>query len=355
MEGAVEGRSAASGASCPARMSASMSSRSLMRVNPCVSKAIICASDFDKSEVVEIKLSDLNYHHLRHFWTVAREGGVAAASRRLRLSQSTLSTQLRQLEEQLGLALFDRSRRRLALSEAGRTAFRYADEIFGLGGELVKALHQRPEGRPLRLAVGVTDAVHKQIAYRLIEPALKLGGGAQVHCAEGKLERLLPQLAGHELDVVVADTPLPPGSALKAFNHSLGHSEVTIFAAAPLASRLRRGFPRSLDGAPFLLPASASALRRELERWFDQHALRPGVAGEFDDGALLKTFGQAGVGAFAGPSVIAREIVRQYRVRVVGRAEGLVERYFAISPERRLKHPGVVAICEAARSELFGG
>jgi len=298
-------------------------------------------------------LNALNYHHLLHFWTVAREGGVAAAARRLRLSQSTLSTQLRQLEEQMGLTLFDRSRRRLALSEAGRTAFRYADEIFGLGREMVDALHSRPDGRPLRLAIGLTESVQKLIAYRLIEPALKLPGSLHVHCSEDRIERLLPLLASHELDVVISDVPLPPGAVLKAFNHPLGASDISIFAAPDQASRLRRRFPRSLDAAPFLLPARASALRRELEAWFDKHGLRPTVVGEFDDSALLKVFGQAGVGAFAGPSVIAREIVCQYGVKMVGRTEGPVERFFAISSERRLKHPGVVAISAAARGELF--
>ena len=298
-------------------------------------------------------MSTLNYHHLLHFWTVAREGGVAAAARRLRLSQSTLSTQLRQLEEHMGLTLFDRSRRRLALSEAGRTAFRYADEIFGLGREMVDALHSRPVGRPLRLAVGITESVQKLIAYRLIEPALKLPGGLHVQCSEDRLERLLPLLASHDLDLVISDVPLQPGAAVKAFSHLLGHSDLSIFAAPALAARLRRRFPRSLDGAPFLLPTGTSALRRELEGWFDQHELHPVVVGEFDDSALLKVFGQAGVGAFAGPSVIAREIVRQYGVKLVGRTEGPVERFFAISSERRLKHPGVVAISAAARSELF--
>jgi len=298
-------------------------------------------------------LTTLNYHHLLHFWTVAREGGGAAAARRLRLSQSTLSTQLRQLEQQMGLSLFDRSRRRLALSDAGRTAFRYADEIFGLGREMVDALQGRPDGNPQRLAIGVTDAVQKLIAYRLIEPALALPGGLHVLCSEDRFERLLPLLASHELDLVISDVPLPPGAAFKAFNHPLGHSDIAIFATAEQAARLRRNFPRSLDGAAFLLPTGTSALRRELERWFDQHALRPTVVGEFDDSALLKVFGQAGVGAFAGPSVIAREIVRQYGVKLVGHTDGPTERFFAISGERRLKHPGVVAISAAARKDLF--
>lgn len=295
----------------------------------------------------------LNFHHLLYFWTVAREGGVAAASRRLRLSQSSISTQLRQLEEQLGQPLFDRSHRRMQLTEAGRTAYRYADEIFGLGREMVDAVQRGSTGRGLRLALGLTDTVQKLIAYRLIEPALQLPEGVQIHCEEDRLERLLPQLANHELDLVISDQPLPAGGAIKAFNHPLGHSKVTIFAASTLAGRLKPGFPASLDGAPFLLPTATAALRRDLDRWFDQTAIRPRVVGEFDDSALLKVFGQAGAGAFAAPKVIAREIARQYRVKPIGDATGLVERYFAISVERRLKHPGVLAISNAARSDLF--
>lgn len=295
----------------------------------------------------------LNYHHLLYFWTVAREGGVAAASRRLRLSQSSISTQLRQLEERIGQPLFDRSRRRLQLTEAGRTAYRYADEIFGLGREMVDVLQRGSAGRSIRLSIGLTDTVQKLIAYRLIEPALKLPDGVQVHCEEGRLDRLLPQLGNHELDLVIADEPLPTGGAVKAFNHPLGHSKVTIFAAPALAARLGPGFPASLDGAPFLLPTATATLRRDLERWFDQCAVRPRIVGEFDDSALLKVFGQAGAGVFAAPKVILREISRQYRVKPLGDAAGIVERYFAISVERRLKHPGVRAISDAARSDLF--
>ena len=295
----------------------------------------------------------LNYHHLLYFHTVAREGGVAAASRRLRLSQPTISTQLRQLEERLGTPLFDRGGRRMALTEAGRTAFRYADEIFGLGRELVDSLQGRPEGRPLRLRLGISEALHKLVAYRLIEPALQLPTGVQVECHQDRLDRLLSLLASHELDLIISDAPLGPG-AVKAFNHPLGHSNVAIFAAPALATRLRRGFPGSLDRAPFLLPAPGCALRRELEHWFDRVGVRPDIVGEFDDSALLKAFGQSGVGAFAGPTVVSGEIVRQYRVRELGPAEAVAERYFAISSERRLKHPGVVAISTAARNALFG-
>jgi len=295
----------------------------------------------------------LNYHHLLYFHTVAREGGVAAASRRLRLSQPTISTQLRQLEAHIGAPLFDRSGRRMVLTEAGRTAFRYADEIFGLGRELLDVLHHRPEGRPQQMRLGISEGLHKLVAYRLIEPALQLPGGVQVHCHQDRLERLVTQLASHELDLIVSDAPLGPG-AIKAFNHPLGHSDVAIFAAPALATRLRRGFPASLDRAPFLLPAAGCALRRELDRWFDRLEVRPEVIGEFADSALLKSFGQAGVGLFAGPVVVSGEIVRQYHVRELGPAEGISERYYAISSERRLKHPGVVAISSAARSALFG-
>lgn len=295
----------------------------------------------------------LNYHHLLYFWTVAREGGVAAASRRLRVSQSSISTQLRQLEERLGQPLFDRTHKRLQLTEAGRTAFRYADEIFGLGRELVDALRYRPEGRALRLSIGLTDTVQKLIAYRLIEPALQLPEGVQVHCEEDRLDRLLPLLAGHELDLVISDAPLPAGGLVKAFNHPLGDSKVTIFAAPALAARLQPKFPHSLDRAPFLLPAAGGALRRELERWFDRLGVRPLLVGEFDDSALLKAFGEAGVGIFCAPKAIEEEVKSHFKVKSIGSTDDVKERFFAITAERRIKHPAIVAISEAARNNLF--
>jgi LysR family transcriptional activator of nhaA len=294
----------------------------------------------------------LNYHHLLYFWTVASEGSIARASKRLRLAQPTISTQIRTLEEQLGTPLFDRVGRRLVLTEAGRLVQRYADEIFSLGQEMLDVLEDRPSGRPQRLVVGVLDAVPKLVAYRLLRPALQAEGAMHIECREDKMEPLLSRLALHEIDLILSDSPLPPGSSIKAFNHALGRSSLSFCAAAPLARRLTDPFPKVLHRAPMLLPSAGSALRRELDRWFDRHGLQPEIVGQFDDSALLKVFGQSGVGAFAVPTLIEDEVRRQFRVQVIGRSDELHESFFAISAERRLKHPGVVAICDAARSEL---
>lgn len=311
----------------------------------------------------------LNYHHLLYFWTVAKEGSLAGAAKVLRVSQPTLSTQIRALERQLDVELFDRSGRRLRLTDVGRVAFRYADEIFSLGRELVDVVHERPVGRPLRLAVGLTFSVPKLVAYRLLEPALVLPGGVELDVHEDRLPELLARLVTHELDLLISDAPLMAdlggkgvgahtGDAAgapsrKAFNHPLGESHATFFAADALARRLRPGFPRSLDRAPFLMPMRGTPLCRELERWFDRHDLAPQIRGSFDDGALVKVFGQSGVGVFVAPSVIEQEIRAQYDVAVVGRTDEIVERFYAITVERRLKHPGVIAISSAARQDLF--
>lgn len=297
----------------------------------------------------------LNYHHLKYFWMVAEEGSITKASQRLRLAQPTISTQIRTLEESLEVELFDRSGRGLVLTDAGRVVHRYADEILALGRELVDVLNDRPVDRPLRLAVGLAFVVPKLIAYQLLRPALELATGVVVECYEDKVDRLFALLASHELDLVISDAPLGPGVAVKAYNHPLGESATSFFAARPLALQLRRGFPGSLDGAPYLIPMSGSAMRRELEHWFDSLGIRPRVVGEFDDSALLKVFGQSGVGAFAAPSVIEKQVCQQYRVQVIGRTDEVTERFYAISPERKVKHPGVLAISEGARTELFGG
>jgi LysR family transcriptional activator of nhaA len=294
----------------------------------------------------------LNYHHLLYFWTVAREGTIARASEELRLAQPTISGQIRVLEDQLGEKLFQRSGRNLVLTDMGRLVYRYADDIFGLGRELMDTLKDRPTGRPLRFQVGVADEVSKVIAYRLLEPALRLEQPVYMVCRDGAADRLLTELATHSLDLVIADTPISPTIKVKAFSHPLGETPVTVFGTAKLAAARRRNFPRSLDGAPFLLPTVGKTLRRTLDQFFDQQSIRPRIVAELDDSALLTTFGQAGAGLFVAPTVLEKEVVRQFGVAAVGRLDAVRERYYAISVERRLKHPAVVAISEAANEML---
>lgn len=294
----------------------------------------------------------LNYHHLLYFWTVVTEGSVVRAARKLRLAQPTVSGQVKLLEDALGERLFQRTGRTLVLTEMGRLVFRYADDIFALGRELQDAVKGRKA--PQRLVVGVADVVPKLIARRLLAPALDVSGSLRIVVREDTSEKLLAALALFELDVVLSDAPVPPNARVKAFSHALGECGVSFFAAAKDAARLKRGFPRTLDGLAFLLPAAGTAIRRDLERWFDVNGLNPAIVGEFDDSALLKTFGEAGLGVFAAPSVIDADVTRQYRVRVIGRTEDVRERFYAISIERRLTHPAVVAITEAARRKVFG-
>lgn len=294
----------------------------------------------------------LNYHHLLYFWTVAREGTIARASEELRLAQPTISGQIRVLEDQLGEKLFQRSGRNLVLTDMGRLVYRYADDIFGLGRELMDTLKDRPTGRPLRFQVGVADEVSKVIAYRLLEPAMRLDQPVYMVCRDGAADRLLTELATHALDLVIADTPMSPTVKVKAFSHPLGETSVTVFGTAKLGAPRRKNFPKSLDGAPFLLPTAGKTLRRTLDQYFDQQSIRPRIIAELDDSALLTTFGQAGAGLFVGPAVLEKEITRQFGVTVVGRLDSVRERYYAISVERRLKHPAVIAISEAANEML---
>lgn len=294
----------------------------------------------------------LNYHHLLYFWTVVREGGISRASKRLRLAQPTVSGQIKALEDALGEKLFDRLGRRLELTEVGQVVYRYADEIFTLGRELQDTLKGRPTGRPRRLAVGIADALPKLIAYRLLEPVLRMPEPVRLVCGEDKPDRLLAELSLHELDVVLSDTPVGAGSSVRAYNHLLGESTISFFAAPRRAPALRGGFPRSLEGTPLLLPAEATALRRPLDHWLDEQMLHPVIAGEFQDSALMKSFGQAGAGVFPAPSVIEEEVCTQFGVEVVGRVDSLRERYYAITLERRLEHPAVVVLTRSARSAL---
>lgn len=295
----------------------------------------------------------INYHHLLYFWMVAREGTVARAAAQLRLAQPTLSAQVHALEDAFREKLFERAGRGLRLTEMGRLVFRYADEIFELGRELTESVKGQPTGRALRLTVGVSDGIPKLVAYRLIEPALALAQPVRLVVHEQSTERLLAALALHELDVVLTDRMAPPGVSVRAFNHLLGDCGVTLLAAPRLAAKYRRGFPKALDGAPFLMPGETSTLRRALEQWFEKRRIRPRIVGEFDDTTLIKVFGQAGAGVFAAHSIIESSVRKQYGVAVVGSMDPVRERFYAISAERRLKHPGIIAITESARRELF--
>ena len=298
-------------------------------------------------------MQDLNFQHLYYFWMIVREGTVTAASRRVHRSQPTLTAQIRALEEQLGEPLFERQGRHLVPTAFGETVYRYADEIFSLGGELLDAVRGRTSELRQRLHVGVSDVLPKLVAHKLLVPAMRLDFPVQLNCAEGPPRELLGRLAVHELDLVLTDAPIGADVHVRAFNHPLGECGVCVFGTREHAKRLRAGFPGSLEGAPFLLPVEGSMLRRGLQRWFDSMNLRVDVVGEFADSALMKTFGQMGAGLMVGPRVIEEEICRQYRVEVVGRTDEVRERFYAISVERKVTHPAVLAVTERAREELF--
>ncbi len=295
----------------------------------------------------------LNYHHLQVFWTTAREGGVTRASEKLHVSQPTVTTQIRALERALGTKLFRRSGRRLTLTDAGRSAYRTADEIVGLGRDLLDTMKGGSPAREVRLIVGVADVLSKLIAYRIVEPALRLPEPVRLEAIEDTPERLLAELALFALDVVLSDAPVGPTTRVRAYSHLLGECAVSVFGADRLARSFRRGFPRSLDGAPFLLPRQHSALRVALDDWFEREEVHPRVVGEFDDSALMAAVGQTGLGLFPAPSPIAREVCRQHDVRSIGAIENVRQRFYAITVDRKLKHPAVIAICESARRRLF--
>lgn len=298
-------------------------------------------------------MSWLNYHHLLYFWTVAREGSIVRACAKLHLTQPTISGQLRTLEKSLGAKLFNRAGRNLVLSDTGRIVFRFANEIFSLGQELQDTLVGGAPGRLQRLLVGTTPTLPKAIVYRLVEPVLDIPDPVQIVCSQGEPNDLLAQLSINALDVVLSDVPASPLVKVRAFNHVLGECGASLLGTAKLAAACRRGFPRALDGAPFLLPGENSALRRSLEQWFQAEGVRPLIRGEFVDSAVLKVFGSAGRGIFAVPSVVEEEVQERYNVRLVARVESVRETFYAISTERRLKHPAIIAMLDAARKKLF--
>jgi LysR family transcriptional regulator, transcriptional activator of nhaA len=295
----------------------------------------------------------LNYHHLLYFWVVAKEGSVTAAAKVLRLSHPTISGQIHRLEDDLGEKLFERRGRNLVLTDVGRTTFNYADEIFTLGQELRDTLRGRTVGAPLRLVVGVSDVLAKSIVHRILEPAFQLERIRVICREERRIDALVGQLAVHAVDVILSDSPAGPGTSVRTFSHPLGECASSFFAAPKLARSYRRKFPASLDGVPMLVPGGDSTFRRALNEWFAAHGVRPNIIAELDDLALASVLGEAGLGVFAAPDVLAQELSRRYEVQLVGHAKNLHHRFYAISVERKIKHPGVAAICEVARKHIF--
>ncbi len=295
----------------------------------------------------------LNYHHLLYFWVVAKEGSIVKACDQLRLAQPTVSAQIRALEDSLGEKLFSRAGRSLVLTEFGRMVFGYADEIFGLGRELLEVSKGGSPERPLRLVVGISDSLPKSLVHSLLTPALEMKEPVHLICHEDHPERLLAALATMDLDVALTDAPSMPAVRVKTYNHLLGSCGVSLFAAPALARKMRGKFPQSLNGMPFLVPLESSTLRRSLDQWFESTGIRPRLVGEFQDSALAKAFGQAGIGVFAAPTAVEQSVKKNYGVVAVGRIDTVLEHYYAISVERKFKHPAVLAILQSAREELF--
>ena len=299
-------------------------------------------------------MSALNYKHLHYFWVVAKAGSIARAAEQLHLTPQTISGQLSLFEEIQGEQLFRKNGRNLELTEAGQLVLSYADDIFALGQELEEVLHHRPTERTLQLRVGVSDALPKAVAYRLLEPALKLPQTLRINCREGKLESLLADLATHKLDVVMSDSAMPPTVNVRGYSHLLGECGISFFATSALLAQHSSAFPGNLEGAPLLLPGEDAALRSRLLQWLDQRNIHPRIAGEFDDSALMSAFGQAGAGFFAAPTVIADMVMRQYDVCLVGCTDEIREQFYAISVQRKLTHPAVLAISRAAQQDAIG-
>ena len=295
----------------------------------------------------------INYKHLYYFCAVAREGGIARASERLHVTPQTISGQLGLLEEYLGTDLFVRVGRNLELTEIGRLVLSYADDIFSLGGELEEAVHQLPGGRPYVFRVGVVDVVPKSIAHRFLMPALNMEEPVRMICREAGMDTLLAELAVHRLDLLLADRPIPATVSMRGSSHKLGECAVSFFATGKIKRNLKGVFPYCLDGAPILLPSSDNQLRSAIDQWLDKQRIRPRMIAEFDDSALMKAFGQEGAGIFVAPAAIRAEVERKYQVTAIGRVDEVRERFYAISAERRVVHPVIAAVVEAARTLLL--
>jgi LysR family transcriptional regulator, transcriptional activator of nhaA len=300
-----------------------------------------------------MKTTGLNFRHLYYFWVVAKEGGVTRAAERLGVAVQTISMQLALLEQSIGKSLLAPQGRRLVLTEAGRMALGYADQIFLLGEQMQEALAEADIGRSMRLTVGISDSLPKLIAYRLLETALQLPERVKLECYDGKFESLLADLALHKLDVVLTDRPVSAGTSLRVFSHPLGECQIMLFGIPTLAERYRDNFPASLSGAPLLLPTRNNAIRGRLDQWFEMHSIQPDVVGEFEDSALLKTFGRSGLGLFPAPSALAADVAGQFDAVPVGEISQVREQFFAISAERKIRHPAVEAILSATHGGVF--
>lgn len=301
-----------------------------------------------------MKSTGLNFRHLYYFWVVAKEGSVTRAAERLDVAVQTISTQLSLLEKSIGRSLLAPQGRRLVLTEAGRMALGYADQIFLLGEQMQEALAGSEQDRSMRLTVGISDSLPKLIASRLLEAALRLPERVRLVCFEDRFETLLGDLTLHKLDVVLTDRAVPSGTALRVFSHLLGESDITLFGVPELALRYREKFPASLNGAPLLLPTRNNAIRGRIDHWFEAHDLRPDVVGEFDDNALLNTFGRSGLGLFPAPSALASDVAEQFGAVPVGELSQVREQFYAISNERKIKHPAIEAILSAIHGKVFG-
>ena len=298
-------------------------------------------------------MDNLNFKHLKYFWTVAKTGSIARASEQLHLTPQSISGQLTEFEERLGVELFRRTGRNRELTDAGRRILTYAEEIFAIGNELMEALHVQRSRKSLTFRVGIADSVSKSIAYHLVEPALRLSDPVRLICREVRLSALLAELAVHHLDMIIADRPMPASLNVRGYSHLLGESGITFFGTPNLAKQLKGKFPTCLNGAPLLLPGEDAAIRPQIIQWFEANNLRPEILGEFDDSALMKAFGQAGAGLFVAPSTLASHVCEQYKTVAIGRIDSVIERLYAITTERRLTHPAIVAISKAAREDIF--
>lgn len=298
-------------------------------------------------------MATLNFKHLRYFWIVAKTGSIARAAEQLHLAPHSISGQLKEFEGTLGVDLFRRAGRNLELTDAGRRILTYAEDIFNIGAELLDVLHEQKERIAMPFRISIADSVSKAVAYKLVEPALQLEEPVRLICREGRLSSLLAELAIHRLDMIIADRPMPTHLNVRGYNHLLGESGLSVFCTHGLAKELSGNFPSSINKAPFLLPGEDVVIRTKLLQWFEANDLRPRIIGEFDDSALIKAFGQAGAGLFVAPTAIAKHVCAQYKVKEIGHIDSVVEQIYAITTERRITHPAIVAISKAAHEDVF--